>query len=92
MGNEASKALGKKAISIKIPHFLIFIIGYIGQFFESMFGWNVDLNKDRAYRLTRPSWYCNCAKAVRDFGLEQTKSLEQGFKETADWYKEKGWI
>lgn len=92
MGNEASKALGKKAISIKIPHFLIFIIGYIGQFFESMFGWNVDLNKDRAYRLTRPSWYCNCAKAVRDFGFEQTKSLEQGFKETADWYKEKGWI
>ena len=66
LGEVASKAMGKKTWTLKIPHFVIFTIGFIGQFLESVFGMDVALNKDRAYRVTRPSWYCSSEKAVKD--------------------------
>ena len=92
LGEIASKVMNKKTWTIKIPHFVIFILGFFGQILESWFGMDVALNKDRAYRITRPSWYCSSEKAVKDLGFQQTVSVEDGFKSTIDWYKEKGWI
>jgi len=92
LGDIASEVMNKKTWTIKIPHFILFIIGAIGQFLESVFGMDVALNKDRAYRITRPSWYCSSAKAVKDFGFEQTMSIEEGFEQTIKWYQEKGWL
>lgn len=92
LGDYASKAMNKKTWTIKIPHFVIFILGFFGQILESWFGMDVALNKDRAYRITRPSWYCNSSKAVKELGFQQTVPIEEGFKSTIDWYKEKGWL
>jgi dihydroflavonol-4-reductase len=92
LGEVASVAMNKKTWTIKIPHFVIFIIGFLGQLLESAFGMDVALNKDRAYRVTRPSWYCSSAKAARELGFQQTISIEEGFKTTVEWYKEKGWL
>lgn len=90
LGEVASKVLNKKTWTIKIPHFVIFILGFLGQIMESCFGMDVVLNKDRAYRISRPSWYCSSAKAARELGFKQTVSIEEGFKTTVDWYKEQG--
>ncbi|MFK7799524.1 MAG: NAD-dependent epimerase/dehydratase family protein [Aureispira sp.] len=92
LGDIASKAMNKKTITLKIPHFVIFILGFLGQIAESWFGADVALNKDRAYRITRPSWYCSSEKAVRELGFEQTVTIEDGFKDTITWYKSKGWL
>ncbi len=92
LGDMASKTMNKKTWTVKIPHFVIFIIGYVGQFLESVFGMDVALNKDRAYRITRPSWYCSSAKAEKELGFRQTVSLEEGFRTTVEWYREKGWL
>ncbi len=92
LGDIASRVMNKKTWTIKIPHFVIFLIGYIGQFLESTFGMDVALNKDRAFRITRPSWYCSSAKAEKELGFKQTVSIEDGFAETAKWYREKGWL
>lgn len=92
LGRIASKAMNKRTIPIKIPHWLLFIIGFFGQILESVFKMDVDLNRDRAYRITRPSWYCSSQKAVDTFGFEQTVSIEQGFEETIAWYKKHDWL
>ena len=92
LGEVASKAMEKKTWTLKIPHFVIFTIGFIGQFLESVFGMDVALNKDRAYRVTRPSWYCSSEKAVKELGFEQTISIEDGFASTIEWYKKQGWL
>lgn len=92
LGMIASKSLNKKTIALKIPHFVIFIIGYIAQFFETFFKMDVALNKDRAYRITRPSWYCSSEKAVKELGFSQKVNIEEGFKETIEWYKNRNWL
>lgn len=92
LGEVASKVMNKKTWTIKIPHFMIFTLGFLGQILESWFGMDVALNKDRANRITRPSWYCSSAKAARELGFKQTISIEEGFKMTVDWYREQGWL
>jgi dihydroflavonol-4-reductase len=92
LGDIASKVMNKKTITLKIPHFILFIAGYICQFLESVFGMDVALNKDRAYRITRPSWYCSSAKAARELGFEQTVPIEDGFRQTVEWYRAKEWL
>jgi len=92
LGEIASKAMNKKTLTIKIPHFVIFILGFFGQILESVFKMDVALNKDRAYRITRPSWYCSSAKAVKELGFQQTVAIEDGFQSTIDWYKKEGWL
>ncbi len=92
LGDIASEVMNKKTWTLKIPHFVIFILGFFGQILESVFGADVALNKDRAYRITRPSWYCNSSKAAEKLGFKQNIKIEDGFKQTADWYKQKGWL
>lgn len=92
LGDIASKTMNKKTLTIKIPHFVIFILGFFGQILESWFGMDVALNKDRAYRITRPSWYCSSAKAVKELGFEQNIPIDEGFKSTIAWYKENNWL
>jgi nucleoside-diphosphate-sugar epimerase len=92
LGDIASKVMGKKTLTLKIPHFILFLIGYIGQLLESVFGMDVALNKDRAYRITRPSWYCSSAKAAKEIDFKQTVPIEEGFQQTVDWYREKKWL
>lgn len=92
LGEIASEAMNKKTITLRIPHAVIFTLGFFGQIAESWFGADVALNKDRAYRITRPSWYCSSDKAVQELGFEQTIPIKEGFESTIAWYKEKGWL
>ena len=92
LGKVASEAMSKRVMTIKIPHFVIFLIGFIGQILESRFKMDVALNKDRALRITRPSWFCSSQKAVEDFDFKQHTSIEEGFSTTIRWYQENKWL
>ncbi len=87
-----ARLLNKKARALPIPHFVLYTVGAVGNLMERWFKSDVDLNLDRARRITRPSWYCSSEKAVRELGYQQEISLEEGIKRTLEWYKEKGWL
>lgn len=91
LGDVASKVMNKRTITLRIPHFIIFFLGFLGQIAERL-GMDVALNRDRAYRITRPSWYCSSDKAVRELGFRQTVPIEEGFRQTVDWYRAKDWL
>jgi len=92
IGEVTTKIMQRKTQALPIPHFLLFIVGSVGSLMEKWFKSNVDLNMDRARRITCSSWYCSSEKAVKELGYQQSLSLEEGIKRTIDWYKEKGWI
>jgi dihydroflavonol-4-reductase len=92
IGAVTAKVMQRKTKALPIPHFLLFTVGAFGSLMEKWFKSDVDLNIDRARRITRPSWYCSSEKAVKELGYQQTLSLEEGIKRTLDWYKEKGWL
>ena len=87
-----AKVLNKKPIIIKVPHFLVYAIASVAQFFAIFSSKPATLNIEKAKDITRQYWTCDTSKAMRDLGYRQKISIEDGIKRTCDWYKQMKWI
>ena len=87
-----SKILNKKPIIIKVPHFLVYTIAGIAQFFAMFSSKPATLNIEKAKDITQQFWTCDCSKAMNELGYKQKISIEEGIKRTCDWYKQMKWI
>jgi dihydroflavonol-4-reductase len=87
-----ARVLNKKAIKILVPHFLVYTIAAIAQFFSLFSSKAATLNLEKAKDLVQHAWICDTSKAMRDFGYRQNVSIEEGVKRTCEWYKEMKWI
>jgi len=87
-----SKALDKKVIKIPVPHFLVYTIAAIAQFFSMFSSKAATLNLEKAKDIVQHAWICDTSKAMRDFGYKQNISIEEGINRTVKWYKEMKWI
>ena len=92
VGEVTSRVLGKKAFRIRIPHFIVFTIAAIAQFFAMFSSKPATLNIEKAKDLVQSYWICDTSKAIRELGYKQKVTLEEGIKRTCDWYKKMKWI
>jgi nucleoside-diphosphate-sugar epimerase len=49
-------------------------------------------NREKLRELRERYWICDPGKAKEEFGFRSFYSLDQGIKETAEWYLENGWL
>lgn len=92
IGAVTAKVLGKKALTIPVPHPIVFTIAAVAQFFSLFSSKAATLNIEKARDLTQSYWICDSSKAYRDFGFKQEISVERGIEQTCAWYKKEGWI
>lgn len=92
IGEVSQNAIGKKALTIKIPHFLIYSVALVAQFQALFTSEAATFNLEKARDFVQKAWTCDVSKAVRDLGYHQTVSLEVGIKRTVDWYREMKWL
>ena len=92
VGKITSSVLNKKAIRIRIPHFIVFTLAAIAQFFAMFSSKPATLNIEKAKDLTQKYWICDTSKAVRELDYHQKVSIEEGIKRTCEWYKKMKWI
>jgi dihydroflavonol-4-reductase len=80
--------LGKESVrSINIPEGVMYKVGHFLELGLGLFGERPMLSRQKVNEM-RESWECTPEKAKRDFDYAQQISLEQGVKNTIDWYKE----
>lgn len=92
IGDVTSKVMNRKALKVKVPHFIVYVIAAIAQFFSMFSSKAATLNIEKGRDITRPAWISDFRKAYKDFGFKQEISLEEGIKRTIDWYKKIGWL
>lgn len=92
IGEVSHRAIGKKAFTIKIPHFLVYTVAAVAQFLALFSSRAATFNLEKARDFVQKAWTCDVSKAVRDLGYHQTVSLEDGIKRTVDWYREIKWL
>jgi nucleoside-diphosphate-sugar epimerase len=92
VGDVTSKILGKRPIKVKVPHFIVYNVAAIAQFFAMFSSKPATLNLEKARDLVQPFWICDVTKAVQQLGFRQQMSIEEGIKRTYDWYKLMGWL
>ena len=92
IGDITSKLLGKKAIKLRLPHWLVYTAGAFAQTF-SMFSKNAaTLNLEKCKDITQKYWTCSNQKAQTMLGFKEEFPLEKGFAESIKWYKQNNWI
>ncbi|HMS33499.1 MAG TPA: NAD-dependent epimerase/dehydratase family protein [Ignavibacteria bacterium] len=92
IGSLTSKLLGKKALKIRLPHSVLYSVGYLAELFSTFSSKPATLNIEKCKDITQLRWVCSNEKAKRELGFKAKYSLEKSFKKTIDWYKEMKWI
>lgn len=87
-----TKALGKGAIKLAVPRFLVKPIGAMVEAFGKLTGQYPPLNREKAREIREACLMCAIDKAQRDFGYQPSVPLDNGIHETIAWYQEQGWL
>ena len=88
----ASKAMDKKAIKLRVPHLIVYTVGAISELIYMFSKSAPTLNLEKCKDLTRSGWFASNIKAKKILGFNESFTLEQGFKDTYEWYKKEGWL
>ncbi len=92
MGDATSKILDKKAFKVRIPHSIVYSVGYIAEKIALLSGKAATLNVEKCKDITQLRWVCSNAKAKAQLGFQTKFTLEESFRKTIEWYKEMKWI
>ncbi len=87
-----SKILGKRAFTIKLPHALVYSVAGVSEFFSMFRGKPSVLNWEKGRDMVQMNWTCSVEKAKSQLGYRQHVSLEDGIKNTMEWYRKEGWM
>ena len=92
VGDAIAKAIGKKALNIRFPHWLVYTVAAFAQLF-AMFGKKAaTFNIEKARDFVQQHWTCDVSKAVNELGFKQQFSLDESIKSTIGWYREMKWL
>lgn len=92
VGEMTGRLLGRKTIRVIVPHFAVKTTAFFAQVFGFFSPKPVVLNIEKSRELTQRFWICSIEKAKRELGFKEGFTLEEGFKDTIDWYKKEGWL
>jgi len=87
------KELNKNiTLNIYLPHFLVLAVAGLSGFLGSFAKKPPVFNYQKGIDFIQQYWICSPKSATKDFGYRQKVSLEQGIKDTINWYKDMKWL
>jgi dihydroflavonol-4-reductase len=92
MAHMVGAALGRRVRVPRIPAGAIKAAAAVTETIAGLMGKSTIFNREKADELTVAGWLCETELARRDFGFEAHIALQDGFNETANWYKQHGWL
>lgn len=92
IGKVIKNAMGRGAINLRLPHFLVYTVATFAQFFSIFSKKPATFNLEKARDFVQEAWTCDTTKAQKELGFVEKYSLEEGMKNTIDWYKNEKWL
>ncbi len=87
-----SEAYDRRVRVVPVPRWLLYVIAEAGELSGRLTGRPALLNRDRLRELGAPGLVCEVAKIERAVGHVARIDAAQGFEDTADWYRQHGWL
>jgi nucleoside-diphosphate-sugar epimerase len=92
MTNMLEVAVNKKLRVLHIPKEVFLAAGYASEGMSKLLNQAPKLDRRRAKSLAYYSYTCDTTPFKEAFGWEARISLQEGLTETANWYKQQGWL
>jgi nucleoside-diphosphate-sugar epimerase len=85
-------ALGKRPVRVHLPEAALGLLDLVAKATVRLTGHTPLLNEQRLVDLRQPYWLCSSDKVQQEIGFEPDYTLDEAVQETADWYREQGWL
>jgi dihydroflavonol-4-reductase len=92
VGRAVARELGKNYRHFFLPRWLAAAAGIAGDLWSGATGRAATISSQKVQELLQPSWLCNPSKAKAALGFSPEINLEDGIKQTANWYRQNGWL
>lgn len=92
VGGFIGEALGRKSLYLRLPHFFVYTVAAIAQFFAMFSSKAATMNLEKAKDFVQESWTCEITKAETELGFVPKVSTKDGIKRSIDWYREIKWL
>lgn len=91
--NLTAAIMGKRRVlQVRLPHFLVRtiagVVGGIGKLSKKP----PVLDYEKGIDITQPYWIFSSEKARRELGYRESFELDDGLRDTVDWYRTNGWL
>ena len=90
--NTAADQLDSWTIPLFVPRFLVGFAAYTMTLWSKITGQNLIFNADKFSEMKQRYWLVSSEKAESELGFVPQYDLQAGFDETAQWYREQGWL
>ena len=92
MVDSVSRALGKKPLRLDVPSVMLVAAVAVAETVARVTGRPARITRDRLSDLVERDWTLDDARARGELGYAPRIPLEAGIEETAQWYRNAGWI
>ncbi|RJP62114.1 MAG: NAD-dependent epimerase/dehydratase family protein [Ignavibacteriales bacterium] len=92
IAKEIKKSFGRGALTLRLPHFLVYSVAAVAQFFAMFSSKAATFNLEKARDFVQSYWTMDISKAQKELGYNQMVSISEGIKRTIDWYKDNKWL
>jgi dihydroflavonol-4-reductase len=82
----------KRAREIAIPKSLAYGVAIMAEAAAAVLRKPPVINRDKVTDLSQTSWSCSIERAKSELGYMPRVQLEDGLRETIEWYKREGWL
>jgi nucleoside-diphosphate-sugar epimerase len=80
------------ALAVRLPMAILWVVCGVGSLVGRIIRRPLYLNLDRARDLGGGHWGCSAAKARAELGFAPAAPLPERIRQTAQWYREQGWL
>ena len=88
-----AKIMNKKhIIKLRLPHSIVLAAGAVTELFGKFSSKPPVFNYEKGIDFIQDYWICSVNKAKSDFNYKQNISVEAGFEDTINWYKQNKWF
>jgi len=86
------QTLGKRGVRVYIPEILLKGVATISEAASRVTRKPAVVNRHKLTELKQNFWVCTPRRAERDFAFKTHFTLEEGVRETVEWYAQNQWL
>lgn len=87
-----AKVLEVRPLRVGTPVAVMEVLGVLSQAWGRVTGQAVLLTPDKIAEVKAAGWACDDAPVRHELGYKERYRLEAGLRQTAEWYRSKGWL
>lgn len=92
LGRLVAVALGRKAVLVPTPPRSVWLAAGATELAAQLLRRPFLLNVDKAREAWAGSWVCSAQRAADELGFRVGATLQQRFRQAAEWYRREGWL